>query len=860
MKLAKLNLLLLSAALAMTLSSCSASSGAEEFFRVESGRFLPAEGFSEPGSSYYYIGANFWYGAILGSETAFGDRQRLGAELDSLKALGIDNLRVLVGGDGPSGIPSQIEPSLQTEAGQYDEGVFRGLDWLLSEMGKRRMSAVLYLNNAWEWSGGYARYLEWSGAGEAVLPSQAGWEAYMEYASQFVTDERAKALFADHVRTVVGRVNSVTGLPYRDDPAIFSWQIANEPRCFSGDEAVKEAFAEWITGTAALIKSLDPNHMVSVGSEGSWGCENDIALYERIHSCPDVDYLTIHVWPYNWGWAREDSLDGDLSEALKNTDDYIEAHLAVAERLGKPLVIEEFGFPRDGFSFAKGTPVSLRDAYYGHLFSRVTASKRDCGSLAGVNFWGWGGLAGQSGATMWRPGDDYCGDPAQEAQGLNSVYADDRTTVELIRSAVQELETAGGIAAEPLLENDWMYSSDTPGRLRIAVRATGGAEASSSLVLTLLTDTGDTVSVAEKPLAGSSSADTVSFPLRLDPGFYQAVISVAGAFPGHVSGASDAAGEVRRFNIGCDPEKIVSPRDRQEDFDEFWAQSLEELSQVKPEYRLTLLPEHSNDVRRTWRVDMRSFGGEWISGIYMEPVAPGRYPVFINYMGYGATLWYNDPSARPEAAEFTLCVRNQGLNRRPGEADDWVTRGIGSRDTYYYRGAFMDVVRAVDFVASREKVDTAMIFAEGGSQGGAFTLVAASLDRRIKGIAPFVPFLSDFPDYFAIAPWPSQPVLQAADRLGVSREELFRTLSYFDVKNFTDRITCPVLMGFGLQDDVCPPHTNFAGYNMITSSKTYVTFPLAGHHVETEAGWWAARDAFFDCLLNGKPAREAEHD
>ena len=157
MKLAKLNLLLLSAALAMTLSSCSASSGAEEFFRVESGRFLPAEGFSEPGSSYYYIGANFWYGAILGSETAFGDRQRLGAELDSLKALGIDNLRVLVGGDGPSGIPSQIEPSLQTEAGQYDEGVFRGLDWLLSEMGKRRMSAVLYLNNAWEWSGGYAR-------------------------------------------------------------------------------------------------------------------------------------------------------------------------------------------------------------------------------------------------------------------------------------------------------------------------------------------------------------------------------------------------------------------------------------------------------------------------------------------------------------------------------------------------------------------------------------------------------------------------------------------------------------------------------------------------------------------------------
>ena len=162
----------------------------------------------------------------------------------------------------------------------------------------------------------------------------------------------------------------------------------------------------------------------------------------------------------------------------------------------------------------------------------------------------------------------------------------------------------------------------------------------------------------------------------------------------------------------------------------------------------------------------------------------------------------------------------------------------------------MDVVRAIDFVASREKADTSKIFAEGGSQGGAFTLVAASLDSRIKGIAPFVPFLSDFPDYFEIAPWPSAPVLEEAKRLGIGREDLFRTLSYFDVKNFTDRITCPVLMGFGLQDDVCPPHTNFAGYNHITSRKSYVTFPLAGHHVETEAGWWAARDSFFKKLIS----------
>ena len=95
------------------LAACSGVEQENRFFRVSDGYFIPAEGWSED-ALYYYIGANVWYGAILGSETAYGNRDRLSAELDSLKSLGIDNLRVLVGGDGPAGIPSQIEPSLMS--------------------------------------------------------------------------------------------------------------------------------------------------------------------------------------------------------------------------------------------------------------------------------------------------------------------------------------------------------------------------------------------------------------------------------------------------------------------------------------------------------------------------------------------------------------------------------------------------------------------------------------------------------------------------------------------------------------------------------------------------------------------------
>lgn len=119
------------------------------FVKVENGRFI------RQGKPYYYIGANFWYGAILGSEGEGGNRERLCRELDSLKSLGVDNLRVLVGADGERGVSAKVEPTLQVAPGIYNDTIFAGLDFLLAEMAKRDMLAVLYLNNSWEWSGGY---------------------------------------------------------------------------------------------------------------------------------------------------------------------------------------------------------------------------------------------------------------------------------------------------------------------------------------------------------------------------------------------------------------------------------------------------------------------------------------------------------------------------------------------------------------------------------------------------------------------------------------------------------------------------------------------------------------------------------
>jgi cephalosporin-C deacetylase len=307
--------------------------------------------------------------------------------------------------------------------------------------------------------------------------------------------------------------------------------------------------------------------------------------------------------------------------------------------------------------------------------------------------------------------------------------------------------------------------------------------------------------------------------------------------------------ELTRTNLGFNPEDIISEQDKQPDFDQFWEQTLAELAQVQPEYKLTLLEDHSNDVRRSYRVDMKSFGGEWISGLLVTPVAEGKYPANISYMGYGSEVWYPNPSDNPQMIELQLCVRNQAFNRKPGEKDDWCTRGLGDKYQYYYRGAFADAVRAIDFICSLPQTDVERVVANGESQGGALTLVAASLDHRLKAIAPSAPFLNDYKDYFALVDWPGNWILDAAKESGISDEDLYKTLGYFDVKNFTDKIQCPVLMAIGLQDPVCPPHTNFAGFNHIKAEKSWICYPLAGHNVWEQEGWPQAKQKFLDSFL-----------
>ena len=422
----------------VALVGCSefGKSPVDDIITVKDGQFI------RNGEPYYFVGTNFWYGAILGSEGEGGNRERLVRELDFMKSHGIDNLRVLVGGEGENGLLGKIEPNLQPEPGVYNDDVLAGLDFLMMELGKRGMTAVLYFNNAWEWSGGYTQYVAWANNTPVLVPRVDGWFSYNAFAGEFVRNERAKELFFNHLRYIITRTNRYTGIKYIEDPAIFSWQICNEPRAFSSKEQDnKEAFAEWIAASAKLIRSLDPNHMISTGSEGFYGCEWDMALCERIHALDEVSYINCHVWPYNWKWMRGDNMVADLDRSCANTKEYIDMHIGLGHSINKPVVVEEFGMPRDNMDFHKGSPVVCRDKYYTFVFDLILKDKEQNGPFAGCNFWSWGGFAKTNveDHEYWAKGDDYTGDPAQEQQGLNSIFFEDRSTLNIIREANRRL-------------------------------------------------------------------------------------------------------------------------------------------------------------------------------------------------------------------------------------------------------------------------------------------------------------------------------------------------------------------------------------------------------------------------------------
>jgi mannan endo-1,4-beta-mannosidase len=385
---------------------------------------------------YRFVGANIWYAAYLGADAEYGDRARLVRELGRLKALGITNLRILASAEeGP--LKSSIKPGFRTK-NAWNEPLLQGLDYCLAEAGKLGMKVVLYLSNFWEWSGGFGSYL-WYATGQYVDMNDPAhpWPEFADHNAGFYRSRTAVSLFHDYVRHVVSRTNTVTGVAYQDDPTIMSWQLCNEPRAGVTEQVINEtlpAYFAWIKDSARLIRSLDPSHLVSLGHEGTIATSGREDVFAEAHS--HVDYLTAHVWPLNWGWVSGKDLSGTWEGGAAKVSAYVETHERMAAALNKPLILEEFGFPRDGEGYDPSAGTSFRQQYYGMIYGAVESSIVSGGPLCGSNFWAWSGEARAEHADYrFRDGDrNYMGDPPHEPQGWYGNFDSDTAMLDLIRA------------------------------------------------------------------------------------------------------------------------------------------------------------------------------------------------------------------------------------------------------------------------------------------------------------------------------------------------------------------------------------------------------------------------------------------
>jgi cephalosporin-C deacetylase-like acetyl esterase len=371
---------------------------------------------------------------------------------------------------------------------------------------------------------------------------------------------------------------------------------------------------------------------------------------------------------------------------------------------------------------------------------------------------------------------------------------------------------------------DGTYSKGEEVKLTVRMDTDADEDQSGELLWTIYRDTRvpvDTIRHTLSVPSGQQSILNLAFTPN-EPGFY------FGNFEWRSEQVNQLFDTLVRF--GYEIEQIRSQAMEPGDLKSFWDTSRKSLARVKPAYKLIPQDSLSDETKTVYLVEMRSFGNVRIRGWYTVPAGTGTYPAILKTQGYSAT---NRPVLNvADFAVFSLNIRGHGNSRddvNPG-FPGFLTHGLESKETYIYRGAYMDCVRAVDFLSSRPEVDKNRIVVQGESQGGGLAFALAALDSRVDLCVVRVPFLSDFRTYLEIVN--SSAFASFAKEKGKSLADVFAVLDYFDVSNLSGRIQVPVFMSVGLQDMVCPNHINFAVYNAATSArKEYVIFPQTGHRM-----------------------------
>ncbi|MBN1546328.1 MAG: acetylxylan esterase [Syntrophaceae bacterium] len=287
----------------------------------------------------------------------------------------------------------------------------------------------------------------------------------------------------------------------------------------------------------------------------------------------------------------------------------------------------------------------------------------------------------------------------------------------------------------------------------------------------------------------------------------------------------------------------INPRPA--DFDGFWDSSLAQMHAIDPEIELVQASFKAPNVE-CFDLYFTGIGGARIHAKYLRPTnAKAPHPGFVEFHGCSGSSGDWSSKLNYVSAGFSVmsldCRGQAGLSEditpvKGNTLNGHIIRGLieDSPEKLYYRNVFLDTAQLAGIMMGREEVDPKRVVAHGGSQGGGLTLACAALEPRICRAAPAFPFLCDYKrvwdmDLDQAAYKELRDYFRNFDPRHEKENEIFTKLGYIDNQHLAPRIKAEIKMGTGLIDTVCPPSTQFAAFNKITSKKDTVIYPDFGH-------------------------------
>jgi cephalosporin-C deacetylase len=341
--------------------------------------------------------------------------------------------------------------------------------------------------------------------------------------------------------------------------------------------------------------------------------------------------------------------------------------------------------------------------------------------------------------------------------------------------------------------------------------------------------------IQEGALALKDGKATISVPGMKKPGFLRCEVFAT------VDGK-----EYRGLGTAAfEPESIQPTVKMPSDFEAFWNEGKEELAAVPMDPKMVHVPERSTELVDVYHVSFQNIKNSRIYGVLTVPKGAGKYPAILQVPGAGIRPYAGD-LAKAAKGVITLQIGIHGIpidmpaevysNLSSGALNGYWNFNISDKDIYYYKRVYLGCIRAVDFLVSLPQYDGQNLGIQGGSQGGALSIITAALDPRINYLSAMYPAMSDMTGYLngRAGGWPH---IFAGNNLEYyNYPDAIETIGYYDVVNFARILKTPGFYSWGFNDDTCPPTSYYSAFNEIKAPKEVFVVPETGHWTYPEQG------------------------